>query len=93
MRFLNYVIEPSLRSLQPITHFKINRYPGHSMRHLVWWKLSVQYGPVQHCEYCEVDTGLETICDPCFEHHYCECGQILEDAYGSPGDGLCRVCD
>lgn len=32
-------------------------------------------------------------CDACFEYYYCECGKRLVDAYGSPGDGLCRSCD
>jgi hypothetical protein len=91
MNIGNFTVETSLRSLQPITHFKIHRHRDYS--HLVWWKLSVMYGRTGFCEYCEVETGLESMCQPCFEHHYCECGQIREDAYGSPGDGLCRRCD
>lgn len=31
-------------------------------------------------------------CQSCHEHRFCECGQRLEDAYGSPGDGFCIRC-
>lgn len=45
------------------------------------------------CEECdmlaETDNGM---CLKCDELHFCECGQRLEDSYGSPGDGLCRKC-
>lgn len=47
MRFANYVVEADLRSRQPITHFKIHRH-GSSVRHLIWWKLSMMYGPAGH---------------------------------------------
>lgn len=90
MKLLNYTVEASLRSRQPITHFKIHRYS--STRHLVWWMLSVQWSPTLHCEFCDVETGLYDICEPCHEHNYCECGQRLEDAYGTPGDGFCARC-
>jgi hypothetical protein len=91
MKLFNYVIESNWRSLQPITHFKIHRYPG-SVRHLVWWKLSVMYGRNETCERCDVETGLEIICQDCFERYYCECGQELCDSFGSPGDGFCARC-
>ncbi len=32
-------------------------------------------------------------CDEHYAYYYCECGTRLEDAAGSPGDGLCRGCD
>jgi hypothetical protein len=32
-------------------------------------------------------------CEDHVDHYCCECGQRLEDYYGSPGDGLCRRCD
>lgn len=35
---------------------------------------------------------FEEYCDECHEHHYCECGNKLEDAYGTPGDGFCIMC-
>lgn len=90
MKLLNYIVEANLRSLQPITHFKIHKRPGY--KHLVWWKLSVLYGWNQQCEECRVDVGLETLCESCFEHLFCECGQRLEDSYGTPGDGFCVRC-
>ena len=31
-------------------------------------------------------------CEKHQEYFYCECGQELEDAYGSPGDGFCIFC-
>lgn len=54
-----------------------------------------------YCEECDQPTdsyyksyGAKFyICDKCQEHLFCECGQRLEDEYGSPGDGLCRKCD
>lgn len=93
MKALGYVIESNGRSLQPITHFKIHRYhPRAKIRHLVWWRFSVMYGPVQYCEECETETGLEAFCQDCFERHFCECGQRLEDSWGSPGDGFCARC-
>lgn len=91
MNIGNFTVEADLRSLQPITHFKIHRYKG-GVNHLVWWKLSVMYGRTGFCEFCEIETGLEAVCQDCFEHHYCECGQQLDDAYGTPGDGLCVRC-
>lgn len=94
MRALSYTIEANLRSLQPITHFKIHRYHRNNpVRHLVWWKLSVMWSPTQFCEECNVETGLESMCEDCYTHHFCECGQRLEDSMGSPGDGFCRKCD
>jgi hypothetical protein len=91
MKLLNYTIEASLRSRQPITHFKVHRY--RTYKHLVWWNLSVLYGQTQQCEECETETGLETLCEACNEYYYCECGTRLSDEMGSPGDGLCRACD
>jgi hypothetical protein len=91
MKLFNYIIEGNGRSLQPITHFKIHRYPS-GVKHLVWWKLSVMYGRSGFCERCEAETGLETICQECFDHYYCECGEELCDSAGSPGDGFCARC-
>lgn len=31
-------------------------------------------------------------CEDCYSHLYCECGQLLKDAYGQPGDGFCARC-
>lgn len=87
MKILNHIIEGNLRSLQPIAHFKIHRWPG-GVKHLVWWKLSVTYGPNGCCEHCDVETGLEAVCQDCYDHHYCECGRELD----SPGNGFCPRC-
>lgn len=55
---------------------------------------------LNYCEQCEKETtdyfvayGVRFyICDECYSDLYCECGQRLEDAYGSPGDGFCIKC-
>jgi len=91
MKLFNYIIEPSLRSLHKWNHFKLHRRG--ECKHLVWGKISILYGPLQYCEECEVENGLEVLCQTCYDNLYCECGQKLEDAYGSPGDGFCRKCD
>ncbi len=49
-----------------------------------------------YCEICETEINPkqdDDYCEACYTEHFCECGQRLEDAYGSPGDGLCRKCD
>lgn len=54
-----------------------------------------------YCEECDQPTDSYNIkygakfyiCDTCQDHLFCECGQRLEDEYGSPDDGLCRKCD
>ena len=50
------------------------------------------------CEECEKEVAKKEdlqdgMCDECYEFNYCECGNKLEDEYGTPGDGLCRACD
>lgn len=93
MKLLNHTVEANLRARCKITNFKIHRRRHSPVRHLVWWRLSLQYGPTQFCEECEADIGLQdTYCDACHEHHFCECGQRLEDAWGTPGDGFCARC-
>lgn len=49
----------------------------------------------QLCEHeqCSEPVVEKDYCQEHIEHYYCECGQRLEDSYGSPGDGLCRKCD
>lgn len=91
MKILNYTVEVSFHSLQPINHFKVHSRGLY--KHLVWYKLSALWGPTGACEECGIETGLEALCQPCYDHFYCECGVRLEDSYGSPGDGLCRRCD
>lgn len=92
MKLFGYLIEPSLRSLHSFSHFKIHKR-SRETRHLVWGKISVRYGDEQFCEECECSIGLNlNYCDECYEHLFCECGQSLEDAYGSPGEGFCTVC-
>lgn len=51
-----------------------------------------------HCENCNKDITDDVyrydndLCLSCFENTYCECGNRLEDSYGSPGDGFCICC-
>jgi ssDNA-binding Zn-finger/Zn-ribbon topoisomerase 1 len=55
---------------------------------------------MNYCEECGQETdnyqmvfmGKFYICEECQECLYCECGNRLEDAYGSPGDGFCIEC-
>lgn len=92
MKIFNYIIEPSLNSRHPFNHFKIHKR-SRETRHLVWGKISVLFGPEQFCEECEKNIGLQLIhCDECYENLFCECGQRLEDSYGTPGDGFCVRC-
>jgi len=91
MKILNHKFLIEFNSLQPITHFRLHRYPHYS--HLVWWKLSVLFGVENTCNECNGETELgETVCQSCYENNHCECGQRLEDAYGTPGDGFCVQC-
>lgn len=91
IRFFGYILELRLSALWPWTHFKIHKRSYGT--HIVWGRLSAMFGPVGQCEICNVETEFEDICQGCYEHNFCECGVRLEDAYGSPGDGLCRRCD
>jgi ssDNA-binding Zn-finger/Zn-ribbon topoisomerase 1 len=55
---------------------------------------------IKHCEECEKETdnyyisygAYFYICEACYEHNFCECGNRLEDSYGSAGDGFCIRC-
>jgi len=49
------------------------------------------------CEHCKkiIEANSfqkDDLCDDCFWHFHCECGQKLEDSYGSTGDGFCVRC-
>lgn len=91
MKVFNYIIEPSLGSRHNFAHFKVHKRG--EVRHLVWGKVSVLFGPVQYCEECETENGLSTLCDKCQEHYFCECGsRLCEEEGSSPGDGFCRRC-
>lgn len=93
MKIFNYIIESNFRARHPFTYLKTRKRSRYSpYNQLVWGKLIVNYGPEQYCEECDKPNGLDSICDECQEHYYCECGVRLEDAYGSPGDGFCRRC-
>jgi len=50
---------------------------------------------LEECEECKKSTEIheDGLCEECYYHFHCECGNRLEDSYGSPGDGLCRACD
>jgi hypothetical protein len=92
MKLFGYIVEADLRARHSFTHLKIHRR-SNDTRHLVWGKLSIIYGPEQFCEYCNANIGLDLgLCDKCHENAYCECGNRLEDSYGSPGDGFCTEC-
>jgi hypothetical protein len=41
------------------------------------------------CNEEEAEAGY---CDKHYEFYYCECGQKLEDWWGTAGDGLCVKC-
>jgi len=48
---------------------------------------------MNHCEECEKEMEEDhEICDECNEYFFCECGQRLEDEWGTPGDGFCIQC-
>lgn len=91
MKVFNHIVEGGFRSLHSWNHFRIHGSKGNP-RHLVWGKLSMYYGPVQYCEECGKENGLDAVCEECHENLFCECGQRLEDSYGSPGDGFCLRC-
>ncbi len=46
------------------------------------------------CEHkdCNEEVVENDYCETHYEFYYCECGQMLEDSYGSPGDGFCIKC-
>lgn len=35
---------------------------------------------------------IDNYCVECYYETHCECGQMLEDSYGSKGDGFCIRC-
>ena len=94
MKVLNHVVEFSSNARWPITRIIFER--SYHRKTLAWWKFVLRFGPMCHCESCDKEVGLYSrpnLCDECYEYNYCECGQRLEDSYGSPGDGFCRKCD
>lgn len=72
MKAFNYIIELSLGSLHKWNHFKLHKYGEY--KHLVWGKISVRFGPIQYCEECGIENGLESLCQTCYEYNFCECG-------------------
>ena len=50
------------------------------------------YNNCEECNQWFKDIYDFNLCLNCFEYFYCECGQRLEDAYGTPGDGFCIKC-
>lgn len=51
-------------------------------------------GPCQHDDCPHMAIGGYDYCDTHASHYHCEeCDCLLEDAAGSPGDGICRGCD
>lgn len=48
------------------------------------------------CEECgdanEDYDHTTSLCPACHEFNFCECGQRLEDSWGTPGDGFCIKC-
>jgi len=89
MKLFGYIFKFSNKAKWNWKHFKLHKRG--KIRHLVWGKFSILFGPIQYCSECEIETGLETICQECQEYYFCECGQRLEDSYGSPGDGFCCI--
>jgi hypothetical protein len=41
---------------------------------------------------CEKEAVEKDYCEEHYEFHFCECGQQLEDSFGTPGDGFCIKC-
>jgi len=51
-------------------------------------------GPCQHDDCPHMSLSGYDYCDTHASHDHCEeCDRLLEDAYGQPGDGICRRCD
>lgn len=51
------------------------------------------YKSCEECnEWSKNDVYDYNLCGKCYEHLICECGQRLEDSYGTPGDGFCIKC-
>lgn len=53
---------------------------------------------IDKCEHSgcnvDIDAPKEEYCDEHYWYRHCECCEcLLEDAAGSPGDGICRGCD
>jgi hypothetical protein len=95
MNIASYTVNFSSRALRPFNKAEVIKHWRPKTTTLAWWKFVISWGQVGHCESCEarLDLYATEFCDTCYEHNYCECGQRLEDAAGSPGDGLCRGCD
>lgn len=56
---------------------------------------TVAHTKIYECEECGKtmeSRGDHDLCETCDEKFYCECGQRLEDSYGTPGDGFCVRC-
>lgn len=87
----SYYIKLTMSSRWEWTYVKLHKY--NTYWHFVWGRLSVLGGPILECSECNVKCEVgEEVCQDCYEHSHCECGQVLEDAYGSPGDGFCIRC-
>lgn len=82
-----------------ITTYKfVTKYPNP----ILWFLYRTYHGAIEalgytNCEGCEKWISKDQIfeegyCEACHEYRFCECGQLLEDSYGSPGDGFCRMC-
>lgn len=93
MKLFNYTVAGSCTACRPITRATYQRDYRSGVSYIGWWKFVVWWGKTRHCEYCGIENGLYRVCEACYEHHFCECGQELTDSSGSPGDGFCRACD
>jgi hypothetical protein len=56
-----------------------------------WILGKFEYHSCEECD-CYKQNVYQNICDECLEENYCECGQRLEDSWGSSGDGFCIRC-
>lgn len=92
MRVLGYTIEFTRNAARTLSQFERQRDWRTGNAFVGWWKFVVRYGRTNHCEECGIVSDFEEYCYDCYELHFCECGVQLCDAYGSPGDGLCRKC-
>jgi hypothetical protein len=50
--------------------------------------------PCEHADCPHMTISGYDFCEEHASHYHCEeCDRRLEDAYGQPGDGICRRCD
>jgi hypothetical protein len=92
------ICEKDEKASFPNSYKYVTKYP----HPFPWFLYRTYRGAIERlgfidCEGCEKwfrkdQMHSNEYCERCHEHRFCECGQRLEDAYGSPGDGFCVRC-